>query len=121
MKECEDFKQHQVCDKEKYIEQCLDKFGAKEEQYYEKESESKPACPGMPVPNCGESSFVKSMTDANGCISYYCEASDVKCPEANVPSCPDGNVVEKKVDEKGCAYYYCKQMSCPEVSKPACS
>ncbi|MBI2655327.1 hypothetical protein HYX06_02790 [Candidatus Woesearchaeota archaeon] len=175
-KECDRFKQNQICDKEKYMERCMG--GVKKEEksicpayptpqcesgsvlrsktdsngcaYHYCETEIKACtaeakqcpdgsyvsrtgtncefapcpetkCPEPTKPVCAESQALKSKTDSNGCVYYFCETAATACPEPVTPACATGTHLEKSADERGCVYYYCKQDECAQVSKPACA
>ncbi len=105
-------------------------------------------CPNYPATQCEAGAVLRSKTDSNGCVYYFCEKEaticprDVKqchdgsfvsrigpkcefapcpiaaCPEPKVPSCPEGSSAEKKNDENGCVYYYCTSLTC---TKPSCN
>ncbi len=116
MKECEKAKQNMMCDKEKFISQCM--AGVRKEEEREDETEEKKLCPAYPVPECGNEESLQKKSDSNGCTYYNCQSAEVTCPKTEMPSC-DGNL-ERKNDDKGCEYYYCKPAECPEISKPSC-
>ncbi len=137
-KECKKLKQYQVCDKDKYIQQCLNNFGVIKENFDES-GKRKPICQKYPVPSCGEGMKLETKTDENGCQYYYCgtaqqtvctqeaklcpdgsyvarvapncefqQCPTTVCPTPTEPKCDAGSTVQKKVDEKGCVYYYCQ-------------
>ncbi|MDP3766347.1 MAG: hypothetical protein Q8R04_07585 [Nanoarchaeota archaeon] len=112
LRECERFKENQICDREKHIERCMG--GIKKEDFERK-------CPEHPMPKC-EGMSIKSKTDNNDCVYYYCEAIQSTCPPASIPQCGERQSLQKKIDEKGCVYYYCETTvsECPPSTAPAC-
>ena len=86
VKECERFRQNQICDKEKYMERCMG--GIKKE-------EEKPICPKYPVPSCGEGTKPETKTDANGCQYYYCVQTTRTACSQEAKECPDGSYVSR--------------------------
>ncbi len=112
LRECERFKENQICEKEKYIERCMG--GIKKEDFERK-------CPEYPIPQCTPDTTLKTKTDANGCTYYYCETIKQQCPEVEIPTCASGTTLEKRTDEKGCIYYNCATTPCPTPTTPTCS
>lgn len=111
MHECDKFKQYQICDREKYINQCLYNLGVRKEDLDES-GKIKQICPDYPVPSCGEGSKLREKVDSNGCVYYYCETIET-CPTQIVPTCREGETLYKKIDERGCVFYYCESIKCP--------
>ena len=179
LKECGQFRQNSICDREKYMSQCIgpqsdegsesrDKLfsnakwecydgtveshsdnSCKSHSYWSeaarKSCEShcnketgkcgvngisvsgecgmeKPACPQYPIPQCDANAMMKSKSDSNGCVYYYCETKAV-CPQNPVPDCGQGSMVREKRDSNNCVYYYCEASapSCQEPQMPACA
>lgn len=120
MKECEKVKQNMMCDKEKFIDQCM--AGVKKEEKREDETEEKKLCPAYPTPECGSGTVMKAKTDSNGCTYYYCEVEQKECPEQKIPECGPQEALQKKSDEKGCVHYYCQTLliTCPKIEMPSC-
>ena len=85
LKECERFRQYQICDKGKFISQCMG--GIKKEDF-----EQRKPCPAYPIPQCGEGTQLKTKIDDNGCTYYYCEPSPIPCP---IIECVEGYVLVK--------------------------
>ena len=146
VRECERFRENQVCDKDKYMERCMG--GIKKE-------EPKPICPAYPTPQCESGAVLRSKTDSNGCVYYYCETetkvcpadarqcsdgsyvardpakncefkpcpTTTACPEPTKPICAQNQVIRTKTDDKGCVYYFCESTAtaCPEPITPTCS
>lgn len=110
LRECERFRQHTICDREKFIGQCMG--GIKKEEF-----EKKP-CPEFPVPQCGESSKITTKTDANGCVYYYCEG--IACPK-DVKQCPDGSYVKRI--PPNCEFEECPitTTTCPPIPPTPCA
>jgi len=118
MQECDKFKEHQICDKDKFMSQCMN--GIKKEDFERKK------CPENPVPDCGKDSTLQKKTDANGCVYYYCSATATQatanqqtCPTRDVPACKESETLQKKVDDKGCVYYYCQSTTTTATTNPA--
>ncbi len=137
MNECRRFKESQICEKDKFIEQCMGNFRVNKENFDES-GRRKQICSSHPAPNCHEGSKLITKTDANSCIYYYCEPNrlpcpsilcaegDIRdpsneCPKAIEPACSSGTILEKSTDERGCIYYHCKKIECPKISKPTCN
>ena len=121
-KECDNFRSRQVCDRDKYISQCISNSGARKEDF-DGSGKRKPVCPVYSPPACGDGIKIETKTDANGCSYYYCAQSTSQCPTQTTPTCKQGETVQKRADDKGCNYYYCQAAanSCPEAAQPACS
>lgn len=147
LRECERFRENQVCDKDKFMQRCMG--GVKKEDF------EKPRCPETVAPACGERAHLKTKTDSNGCIYHYCEAQPetqqtcpadvqqcqdgssverdpanncnfkpcpiIKCPESAPPACTSTQKLQRKTDDKGCSFYYCEGNACPAVEKPSCN
>ncbi len=107
--ECERSRQNQVCEKDKYVSQCLTNMGARKDDF-DDSGKRKIVCPKNPTPACGDGTKLESKTDANGCESYTCISTVASnpCPVQPVPSCKDSESIQKKSDERGCVYYYCQ-------------
>jgi len=114
LKQCEQFRESNICDKEKYLNRCMG--GMKKEDFEEKN-----VCPAYPTHKCGEGAELQTKTDANGCNYYYCEAIH-QCPTPIEPQCISGQTLQKKVDDKNCVSYYCQAASiCPESAPVTCA
>lgn len=122
-RECEKFKQSQVCDKDNFIKQCLANFGVKKEDFDES-GKRKPICPAYPTPQCPEGTVLQTKVDSNGCNYYYCEQTTPKCPEVSKPTCNADERLEVYYDNSGCiSSYQCIQQQstvCPTLTMPTC-
>jgi len=126
--ECERQKQYQVCDKDKYVSQCLSNTGARKDDF-DDSGKRKVVCPKYPTPACGEGTKLETKRDSNGCESYTCisTAPSNPCPVQTALACKDSESIQKKLDERGCVYYYCQASAtqvtaspCPEAVQPSC-
>ena len=121
-RECDNFNNNHVCNRDKFVSQCLNNLGARKDDFDES-GKRKVVCPEYTTPSCGENSKLEARTDANGCQSYHCTESAAQCPQQATPACRDGETVQKKSDDRGCTYYYCQVASaqCPEPTQPTCA
>jgi len=110
VRECGRFRENQVCDKEKFMERCMG--GIKKE-------EQKQICPDYPSPQCESGSVLRSKTDSNGCVYYYCETSQQKACTQEAMQCPDGSYVSRT--GPNCDFAPCREVKCPEPTKPSCA
>jgi len=94
------FKHNQICDKDKYIQQCKERLKAEHENIDESTK-----CPEIIVPTCESNRIAKKYTK-DGCSFYSCEAP---CPQFVMPRCTIGTTFQEKNDDKGCKYYYCEK------------
>ena len=139
MQECERFKEHQICDKEKFMSQCLG--GIKKEDFERKGttcdiSECGPQL-GMPNYLCADGKTSSGPTGR--CLRHEdgtcrwevisCPAQSATCPTQTMPTCKEGETLQKKSDDKGCVYYYCQSTTtttntatatCTESQVPTC-
>ncbi|MBI2652599.1 hypothetical protein HYX00_03990 [Candidatus Woesearchaeota archaeon] len=139
VRECERFKQHQLCDKEKYIKQCTDNFGVKREDFDES-GKRKPICPKYPVPDCGAGSMPQTKIDTNGCEYHYCQAVQQKtecgisdcgpalgmpnylCSDGKTTAGPTGRCLRHADGRCGWEIVNCPTTTtCPHVAMPMCA
>lgn len=141
LRECERFKQDQICDREKYIERCI---GRREEPRFDKGkgpgfSEAKWECHDGTVESQSDTSCRSSRAweemarkscdgkcnrETGKCgvnsfsVSRECEEQKT-CPEQPIPDCGEGHLLRKKVDSNGCGVYYCEREAtvCPKDVK----
>jgi len=138
--ECERFRQNQICDKEKYIRQCLGGIKRQDFRKEEKFASAKWECYDGTVEYRTDSSCRSSESwseearkscenkcnqDNSKCGVNIFSVSDKcvdveRCPEAIVPACLEGYAVQKKADGKGCVAYYCEKTTtevCPRDTR----
>jgi len=124
VRECERFKENQICSKEKYMERCMG--GIKKEER---------TCPAQVEPKCGSGEIIQKNIDSKGCVYYYCETRTQECtkeecgPAPGMPNylCTDGKTVAgpgkclRHADGKcGWEVINCPTTACPEVTIPTC-
>ncbi|MBI3035569.1 hypothetical protein HYY71_04560 [Candidatus Woesearchaeota archaeon] len=123
LKECERFKEHQICEKEKFIERCMG--GIKKEDFSRECSreECEPS-PGMPSWLCPDGKTRAGPGKCKRGDDGRCGWEIVRCPEKTScpkPACENAENTEK-IDETGCAIYACPaQTKCPVVEMPVCA
>src|SRR3989344_4572906 len=130
VRECEQFRQNSVCEKEKYMMQCTgpetkdvpesrDKlFSSARWECYDGTIESqtdvsckshsfwsesaRKTCEGRCSKESGKCG-VNSLS-----VSGECGNEMSSCPKYPVPNCEQGNVVREKRDSNNCVYHYCE-------------
>ncbi len=143
VKECEKYKQNVICDKDKYMSQCM--AGMKREDFQRSENEAINGFYGVKW-ECYDgstgsgsdsmcrtqdywSSYSKKACDGHcsnetaKCgvnmisVTDHCSSEKAKteCTNQEIPKCADGYSVQKKLDGNGCVLYYCELhvVSCP--------
>jgi len=115
LRECERFKDQQVCEKEKYIERCI---GGIEREDFERcnYDDSSKRYVAKSVGDCAVVKYAcnsneKYFDDECGC---GCQIIS-QCPTHVEPKCTERQTLQKKADDKGCVYYYCETVNveCP--------
>jgi len=129
LKECERFRESNLCDKEKYMERCMG--GIKKEDFEKRneksgfmyvnwqcydgftESQSDSSCKSseawqeLAIKSCeGHCYADKSKCGVNSfSVSGECEkVTKPICPTYPVPQCSEGSALHSKVDSNGCTY-----------------
>jgi len=66
-------------------------------------------CPYYPIPQCETGTALRSRTDSNGCVYYFCEKEATVCPR-DVKQCPDGSYVPRTAPN--CEFAACPNIQC---------
>ena len=122
VKECERFRESNICDKDKFVERCMG--GIKKEDFrkcnYDDPSKRYAA------KSVGDCAVIKYACNSNE--NYFsnecgcgCQVIS-QCPTPSAPQCIEDTKLQKKTDANGCIYYYCEKQEhvCPEPVIPTC-
>ncbi|MEK6983915.1 MAG: hypothetical protein AABX33_05055 [Nanoarchaeota archaeon] len=129
-RECEKFKEYQVCDKVKYVKQCMGNFGVKREDFEKPITCSKEECgpaPAMPNYLCpdgntwaGHGGCVRKRDGSCSWEIISCP-STIDCPEVRMPTCGAGVTAQKHTGKSGCVFYICASVpDCPQIAIKMC-